>query len=181
MSSRASAARYARALFEIAVMESSAEEIERELTRAVELFQNHPGLNKALTTPGVPVKSKRAVLEALAERAAFPSPIGKLLLLLADRDRLALLPDLLDVFRERLMQQQQVVRAEITTATALPPDGAAKLQQRLGEATRRRVTVTTRVDPSIIGGVVARIGSTVYDGSVVAQLTKLRGKLADHR
>ncbi|MGH9201599.1 MAG: ATP synthase F1 subunit delta [Vicinamibacterales bacterium] len=179
MSSRASAARYARALFDVAVKESNPEQIEQELSVCVELLRGHPELQRLLTTPGVPVAGKRRVLQAVAERAAFSPPVGKLLLLLADRDRLGMLPDVLAMFRERLMEQQQVVRAEVTTATPLSPDGAAELQQRLNDTTGRRVTITTKVDPSIIGGVVARLGSTVYDGSVAAQLTRLRERLAE--
>ena len=181
MSSRVAASRYARALFDVALKESSPEQIERELATCLELLQGHSELKRVLTTPGVPAAGKRGVLKVLAERAGFSPPVSKVLLLLADRDRLALLPDLLEVFRERLMEQQQVVRAEVTTAAPLPPDGAAQLQQRLSDATDRRVTITTKVDPSIIGGVVARIGSTVYDGSVATQLTRLRGRLAEQR
>jgi F-type H+-transporting ATPase subunit delta len=181
VSSRVSAARYARALFDVAVKESNPEQVEQELAIALELLQGHPGLQTVLTTPGVPVAAKRGVIKALAERAGFSAPVSKLLLLLADRDRLALLPDLLEVFRERLMERQQVVRAEVITASPLSSDGAEKLQQRLSDATHRRVIITTKVDPSIIGGVVARIGSTVYDGSMAMQLTRLRERLAEHR
>lgn len=181
MISRASAARYARALFDVAMKEANPEQIERELSTSVEMLRSHKELQKVLTTPGVPAVVKRRLLQALTERSGFSSPLSKLLLLLADRDRLGLLPDLLDSFRERLMEEQQVVHAEVTTAGELPSDGAAKLQQRLSDVTRRRVTLTTRVDPSIIGGVVTRIGSTVYDGSVATQLARLKERLSERR
>jgi len=71
------------------------------------------------------------------------------------------------------------VQAEVTTATPLEPEQAAQLQQRLGTTIGRTVTLTTRVDPSLIGGMVARIGSTVYDGSVATQLTTLRQRLTE--
>ncbi len=99
------------------------------------------------------------------------------MLLLASRGRLALLPDLLEVYRERLMEHRNVMRAEVITATALSPERAAQLQQRLAAATGRVVTMTTKVDASIIGGVVTRIGSTVYDGSVATQLAKVKDRL----
>jgi len=72
-----------------------------------------------------------------------------------------------------------VVRAEITTATPLSADRAAQLRQRLAAATGRAVTMTTKVDASIIGGVITRIGRTVYDGSVAAQLAKFKDRLAE--
>jgi F-type H+-transporting ATPase subunit delta len=105
-------------------------------------------------------------------------PAHKLLLLLADRDRLGLAPQLLDVYRERLMEHQQVVRAEVTTAAPLSPERLAALQQKLASVTGRKIDMKTSVDPSIIGGVVTRIGSTVYDGSIASQLAKLREKLS---
>ena len=77
------------------------------------------------------------------------------------------------------MDHQQVVRAEVTTAVALPPDRVAALQQGLAAATGRQVQLEVRVDPSIVGGAVARIGSTVYDGSVTTQLEKLKQRLIE--
>jgi F-type H+-transporting ATPase subunit delta len=99
--------------------------------------------------------------------------------MLADRDRLVLLPDLLEIYRDRLMEHLKIVRAEITTAEPLPAQRASALQQRLAAATGRSVTLTTKVDPSIIGGMVTRIGSTVYDGSVATQLQAIRQRLVE--
>ena len=98
-------------------------------------------------------------------------------MLLASRGRLVLLPDLLEVYRERLMEHRNVLRAEVTTAVALSSERASQLQQRLAAATGRVVTMTTKVDESINGGVVTRIGSTVYDGSVAMRLAKVKDRL----
>ena len=102
----------------------------------------------------------------------------KVLLLLAERDRLALLPDLVELYRERLLDHQQVVRAEITTAEPLQGETETQLRDRLARATGRKVTLTTRVDPAILGGVVTRIGNIVYDGSLAAQLARMRDRLS---
>ena len=177
MPSRASAARYAKALFDVALKESDPAQVERDLAAFANLMSSNAELHGALTNPGVPVAGKRAIAETLATRLKAASPVRKLLLLLADRDRLAVVPDLLEVYRERLREHEQIVRAEITTAAPLSPDRAAQLQQRLAQATGRRVDITTNVDPAIIGGIVARIGSTVYDGSVATQLSKIRENL----
>ena len=105
--------------------------------------------------------------------------VRKLLILLAERDRLIILPDLLVSYRDRLMDYQKVVRAEVTTAVALAPERAQTIQQRLAEVTGRTVTLTTTIDAGLVGGMVARIGGTVYDGSVTTQLRKLKAKLAE--
>ena len=177
MPSRAAATRYARALFDVALKESDVAQVERDLAAFARLMSSNPDLQGALTNPAVPVAGKRAVTETLATRLAVASPVRKLLDLLAQRDRLAVVPDLLAVYRERLMEHQQIVRAEVTTASPLSPDRTAQIQQRLAQATGRHVEVTTSVDPAIIGGIVARIGSTVYDGSVATQLSKIRERL----
>ena len=177
MPSRASAARYARALFDVALKESDPAQVERDLAAFAALMSSNAELHGVLTNPGVPVTGKRAIAETLATRLNAASPVRKLLMLLAERDRLAIVPDLLDVYRERLREHQHVIRAEVTTSTALSPERTAQIQARLAKATGWNVDITTHVDPAIIGGMVARIGSTVYDGSVATQLAKIRESL----
>ena len=174
MSIRASAARYAKALLDVAIAESNPEQAERELAWFAGLTREHADLERVLLNPVVPAARKRAVVQELVTRASVSAPVSKLLLLLADRDRLALVPDLLDVYRERLREHRQVLNAEVTTATPLTPERAEALRQRLAAMTGRTVTLTTAVDPALIGGAVTRIGSTVYDGSVARQLDAIR-------
>ena len=124
------------------------------------------------------MQRKRAAVEELTRRAKVAPMLAKLLALLAGRDRLVLLPELLAAYRERLLDHLKIVRAEVTTAVTLSPDRAKAVEQSLARMTGRTVTLETRMDPSIIGGVVARIGSTVYDGSEATQLRKMREQLA---
>jgi F-type H+-transporting ATPase subunit delta len=176
---RAAAARYARALFDVVRKEGlDLDQVQRELTEVADLLRGNPALARALTNPAIPAARKRAVVEQLLERSPVVLPLGRLLLLLADRDRLIVLEDLTAAFRERVMDYQQVVRAEVTTAINLPADRVQALQQGLAGATGRKVQLEARVDPSIIGGAVTRIGSTVYDGSVTTQLQKLKERLS---
>ena len=178
MTLRASAARYARALLDVVIKErGNPEQVEQQLVAIVDLLAAHPELQRALTNPAVPVTGKRGVMQELTTRLGVTTPVAKLMLLLAVRDRLVLLPDLVAVYRERLMDHLQIVRAEVTTAVPLPQDRAAQLEKRLAEVTGRRVTMTAKVDPALIGGVVTRIGSTVYDGSVATHLQTMKQKL----
>ena len=177
MSTRASAARYARALLDVVIKEGNPEQVEQELSGFADLMTQNPALQKALTNPAVPVSGKRGLVKALASRLTLSPPLAKLLQLLADRDRLVLIPDLVAVYKDRLMDHRQVVRADVTTAEPLPDTTVSVLKQRLAQMTGRQVTMTTRVDPSIIGGVVAKVGSTVYDGSVASQLDRIKNRL----
>ena len=181
MSTRASAARYAKALFDVATAESTPEQTEKDLTVFSDLLRAHADLRMALVSPAVPAARKRGVVAQLLDRLQPSSPVRKLLLLLAERDRLELVPDLVAVYHERVMEHLRIVQAEVTTAAPLPPEQAAQLQQRLGTIIGRTVTLTTKVDPGVIGGMVTRIGSTVYDGSVATQLAALPQRLTQSR
>ena len=178
MTNKTAATRYARALLDVAIKENAdLDRIERELDSLVELFKQYPALAQALINPIVPVPRKRAAAAALTALVELMPMVSKLVALLADRDRLVLVPDLLAAYRERLQTHRNVIRADITTATPLPPERATAIEASLARATGRTVALTTSVDPSIIGGVVTRIGSTVYDGSVARQLEKIRARL----
>jgi len=180
MTNRTAATRYARALLDVAVKEKGdLQQIEAQLSDFVQLFQQHPTLERAMLNPAVPVPRKRAVIAELTRAAKVTPVLAKLIALLADRDRLVLLPDLLAAYRERLLDHLQVVRAEVTTAVALPADRAKAVEQSLTRMTGRTVTLKTRVDAAIIGGVIARIGSTVYDASVTRQLQRMKEKLIE--
>lgn len=181
MSTRASAARYARALLDIAVQESSPEQVERELAGFVDLVRQHAELTRVFDNPVVPASDKRAIVERVLEQSRPSQPTSKLLLLLAARGRLALIHEILAVYRELLLEHQHVVVAEVTTAEPLSLERAAALRERLATMTGWTVTMTTSVDTSIIGGVVTKIGSTVYDGSVATRLARLRDRLVERR
>ena len=180
MTNRTAAIRYARALLDVAVKErGDLQAIEAELSTFAALFKEHPTLEKVLLNPAVPVPRKRAAVAELVKAAGMSQVVTKLLVLLADRDRLVLLPDLLAAYRERLLDLQHVVRAELTTSVPLDGEREARIRESLARATGRTVNMTTRVDPSLIGGMVARLGSTVYDASVATQLQKMRERLIE--
>ena len=179
MTNRTAATRYARALLDVAVKEKAdLDQVERELASVVDLFTQHKALEQALLNPVVPVPRKRAAMDAVTSRAKLLPIVTKLLGLLAERDRLVLLPDVLAAYRDRLLDHRNVVRAEITTTTTLPSDRVKAIEASLARASGRAVTLSVKVDPEIIGGVVTRIGSTVYDGSVTRQLQRMKEKLS---
>jgi F-type H+-transporting ATPase subunit delta len=179
MSLRTSATRYAKALLEVAIRESDPAQIERQLADIVGAMSEHRELRRVLTNPAVPQHARVGVVRALVDRAGAEPPLAKLLAMLAERGRLELLPDLLDVYRERLLAHGNVVRAAITAAAPLAEDKVKALEQRLGGLTGKQVRLTVDVDPSLLGGVVARIGSTVYDGSIRTQLQKIKQQLIE--
>ena len=175
MANHAAAMRYARALRDVSERQGELERVEREVSAFVALVDEHPMLSKSLLNPAVPAGPKRSVVLALFERAGDHSEITvRLLTLLAERNRLALLPEILEAYRDQLMERRGIVRARITTATPVPDERVQQISQRLETATGKQVIIEPGVDPSVIGGVVTQIGSTVWDGSIASHLARLR-------
>jgi F-type H+-transporting ATPase subunit delta len=101
--------------------------------------------------------------------------------MLADRDRLALLPAVTAAFDERVRRERHVLQAEVVTAVPLPDAQRAALSGALRRAAGSELTITEKVDPAIIGGVIARVGSLVFDGSVTRQLERMKQRLLEER
>jgi F-type H+-transporting ATPase subunit delta len=181
VTAKTAANRYARALFDVGVKEhADLQAIEQQLAAFVDLIRQHATLEKVLFNPAVPAPRKRAAVAALVKGAGFLSMVEKLLVLLGGRDRLVLLPDLLAAYRDRLLDHQNIVRADVATAAPLAPDRSNAIERSLARVTGRTVRLSTRVEPALIGGIVARVGGTVYDASVSMQLQKMRQKLVEN-
>ena len=177
MTNRAAATRYARALLEVSHTDSDPEQVERDLSGFVELMTSHPQLGDSLVNPGIPLAIKRSLMAELLPRlGSIAAPAHRLLVLLADRDRLLLLEEILEEYRDRLMQLGGVVRVRITTSSELLPERVTAIATTLENATGKKVEVETRVDSALLGGMVTQIGSTVYDGSVSGHLERLRSR-----
>lgn len=180
MTPGAAAGRYARALFDVLLKEGlDVEQAQADVQQFADLFAREP-LAQILGNPAIPVTKKKGLAAALVERAGqVPPPLAKLIVILAEKDRLSLLPGIARAYAERVMDHLKVVRGEVTTAVPLSADTLRVLEQGLARATGRKVMLEARVDPSIIGGVVTRLGSTVYDGSVTTQLQKMKQSLIE--
>jgi F-type H+-transporting ATPase subunit delta len=180
LTARAISRQYAHALFDVAEKSRQTERIGREVAEFASLLRSNGELAAALTSPAIPPARKRAVVEALLQAAAPVSPeVGRFLVLLADRDRLAHLDGIVEAFDERAREAARVAHAEITTPAPLDDETRQRLVRALGAAVGRDVRVTERVDPSLVGGFAARVGSVVFDGSVRRQLERLREQLLE--
>ena len=179
MSTRTASTRYAKALLDVAASDAEAAAIDRDLAGLSALMHGNRELDQALTSPSVPAAGKRRIAAAIAERLGLAATSRRLLDLLAERDRLGQLDEVLAVYRERLLDRQRIQRAEVRSATPLSPEVTAALEARLSAVTGSTVKVEATVDPTLIGGVMATVGSTVYDGTVKTQLEKLRKQLVE--
>jgi F-type H+-transporting ATPase subunit delta len=178
VSVQSSARRYAQALHQVATRNGSIEAVSRDLASLLQALDAHADLDAVFRTPLVAPRRKRALVEALLSSApGTTGEVSRLLLLLAERDRLAVLREIAAAYDARVNAAGRMASAEIVTAVPLDRGRQTQLAQALGHATGQHVTITNTIDPSIVGGVVARVGGVVYDGSVVRQLERMRQKL----
>ena len=180
MNERGDAARYARELFDVSWRHGQAETVATELETIVDATRDYAPQVRPLFHPLVPKARKLETIRRFSQTLGVSKPTAVLLEALAQHYRLELLGEISRAFRERLNDKQGIVRAEVTTAVPLAAEQADALARRLTDVTGRQVTLKTRVDPSIIGGVVAEVDSTVYDGSVTRQLARMRQKLVEN-
>ena len=140
-------------------------------------LQGSPELVNALVTPAVPGSRKRAVVGRIADVLKLSQIPRNFLFVLVDHRRIAALSDIIQSFEIVIDERLGFARAEIASATELSDEQQAALTARLEQMTGKRMRSRFSVDPSLIGGVMARIGSTVYDGSVRGQLELLERRL----
>lgn len=178
---RSLARRWARALFDVVVAEAQAGAPARlgsELDQLVRLMTSHGELAQALSDPRLRPEARRGIVLAIARRAGASELLLRLLGLLAQRDRLALLPALAAAYRERLNEESGILAAEVASAVPLAATQHEALGQALSSALGQKVAFEPRVDPELLGGVVVKVAGRSFDGSVRSQLESLRRRLA---
>ncbi len=164
---------YATAMFEVARVEGSLDEVEDELFRFARTLEGNDELRSVLTDDAVPAERRRAVVaDLLGDRA---SPVtANLVSLVVGAGRARDLPAIIDRLVQRAAAEHDKVVAEVRSAVALDEDQRERLAEALSRATGKSVEVKVVVDPSVLGGLVARVGDTVIDGTVRTRLDQLR-------
>jgi F-type H+-transporting ATPase subunit delta len=170
---------YAKAIFELARERQEADAVEDELRRVAELVGRDAELGAVLARPWVSQAAKRRIAAELGVRLEL-SRLGRdFLALVAAQGRADHLGAIADAYREMLDAERGRVRARVRTAVALTDADRAALAMRLGRALGgKQVLIEDVVDPGLLGGFVAEVGSLTVDGSLDAQLERLRERLA---
>ena len=172
------ARRYARALLDVSTEAHATDQIAEQLAALSSAVSGSADLRDLLANPAYTRANRRAVLESVASALGANHPaLHNLLLLLIDRDRTPYLPDITRIFRSLADARAGRVRGQVTSAVPLPSDALTKLAKALEQVTQRKVVLETKVDPSLIGGVAAQVGSVLYDGSIRTQLEEMRRQL----
>lgn len=177
MSLQGVARRYAVALAEVVTSRGETQDIKDELAAWEALMQANPQLVEVFRHPTIPHEQKRGVLSELIKRSRIHPSTANFLQILLQNHRLADLSEINRQFTQELDRRAGVVNAQVTTARPVSTQAQEALRSRLMKLTGSKVRLEFGVDAELIGGVVTRIGSTLYDGSVRGQLQQLKQKM----
>jgi F-type H+-transporting ATPase subunit delta len=169
--------RYARALADVIIERRETDEVVKELIDFERIMSEHPQLRDVFASPVIATERKRAVLDELLARLDLRQTTANFLRLLLDNSRLHDLDQMMNALSRELDTRMNIVSAEVTTAREIGQQEKAAMQSQLKAATGKEVRLQFRTDPAIIGGVVTRIGSLVYDGSIKNQLAQMKKRL----
>ena len=178
MSLQTVARRYAAALADVTIERREEREVQTELDQWGAMIEANPHLKEIFSNPTVAYDQKRKVVEDLISRSRVRDTTASFLRVLLKNQRIAQLRDIAERYGQVLDERAGVVAANVITARPIPEELKNSLHEALVAATGRKVRLSFTTDESIIGGMVARIGSTVFDGSVQNQLERLSESLS---
>jgi F-type H+-transporting ATPase subunit delta len=167
---------YAEALFEIAKAEGNLETVEDELFKVARTVEANDDLRTTLTDPSIPIARRQTVIETLLGGRAAPITTA-LVTFVVGAGRSRNLPEIIDKMVARAAQERREAVAEVRTAYPVDDDRLQQLGEALSRTTGKHVSVKVIIDPAVMGGMVARIGDTVIDGSIRNRLEQLRESL----
>lgn len=178
MSSQTVARRYASALADVVVERNEADVVQAEVSAWVKMITENSTLLEAFSNPTVGYEQKQNLVNELITRTKVRPTTASFLRTLLKNQRLAELPEIYGKLTQILDERAGIVSAEIVSARPIPESVKALLEEKLSKLTRKKASLTYATDESLLGGIVTRVGSTIYDGSVRSQLMRLRDELA---
>jgi F-type H+-transporting ATPase subunit delta len=170
--------RYARAIMDLATTAKIADKVGADLRGLAAAYKTEPQLGDVLGNASYPKAKRRAIVDALLTRLGAQPLTKTFLNLLLDKERLAVVPDIAREVDAMIEARAGRVHAEVTSATALSPAQLTQLTATLEKLSGKKIVLAKKEDPSLLGGVVAKVGDVVYDGSLRTQLRVLREQLA---
>lgn len=169
--------RYARALADVVARTGDYREVLRELEDFLAVYRQSAELRDVFDTPAVPLEEKAKVLEAILTRLGTSKLAGNLLRIILSNYRMRQLEEIVQAFERIANQRLGVVQVKVFSAEALPETARRAVSSRFGEVTGKRVDVEFHREEELLGGILAQIESTVYDGSVRGHLQRIRQRL----
>jgi F-type H+-transporting ATPase subunit delta len=169
---------YANALADVALEQGAAEAVLKQLNDFGDTFEASAELRNFFSSPSVTREAKQAVIEKIISRMRATKILRNFLFIIADRQRMHALPEIVTAFQEVIRQRQGIAEAEISSAAELNAAQKKEFQKMLERLTGKKVEPKYSLDTALLGGAVVRIGDTIYDGSLRNRLNGLRARLA---
>ena len=171
------ARRYAKALFAVGKEDGKFEEYNDALQGLAGVYASDVGLADSLTNPLYPMDVRSKVMEGIVASIGVDKIMSNFLNLLVEKKRAEVLPEIAEEFQIMVDEEQNVSHGSVVSAVELSDELQAKVQATLEKLTGKKVELTTSVDPSIIGGVIAKVGDLELDGSIKTQLASLKDSI----
>jgi len=168
--------RYATALID-SLYPDKAEAGLRQLQEFAALLTEQPDSRRFLENPAMAGDRRKRILKEIAGALGFERRVANFISILADRNRLPILEEIVKEYQRLMDKRLGIVRARVTSARSLDPAQQQELVRKLEQITGKQVRMEVATDPSLIGGVVAQVGTTIYDGSVRRQLQAFKARL----
>ncbi len=168
------AKRYAKALFAVGQEENALDAYATTLNELAGLYVSHPEVADALCNPMYPLDVRGKVVEELSKSLGISAIMGNFLKLLVQKKRADVMPEIAESFQALVDAERNICQGTVVSATELSSELADKVKATLEKITGKQVVISTTVDPSIIGGIVAKVGDLVLDGSIRSQLAGLK-------
>ncbi|MGA9526212.1 MAG: ATP synthase F1 subunit delta [Myxococcaceae bacterium] len=172
------ARRYARALIDVAAEGNKLDRFGEQLQTFVSALQQSRELNDVMVNPAYGRTERHAIVDGVTKLLGGVDPeVVSFFRLLVDRNRMIFLPDIARMFRDLADARAGRIRGKVVSAVPLAPESLQKIADGLRGITERNVVLESKVDPQILGGISAQVGSVLYDGSLRTQLEEMRRKL----
>lgn len=174
------AGRYAQALFDLAKDSNATETVAKDLTTFEDMIHESDDLRRFLRSPAISTEDQIAALDTLLNRAGIAGMAAKFLKLVAQKNRLFAVADMIRDFHKLNDNEKGVARAEVTVAEPLKEAHQLALKDALASvAGSRGVSMSVKVDPSIIGGMIVKLGSRMMDSSLRTKLNMIRTRMKE--
>ncbi len=171
------ARRYAKALFAVGKEEGKFEQYNDALQGLAELYGSGAELADALTNPLYPLDVRKKVMEGIVASMGVEKIMANFLNLLVEKKRAGILPEIAEQFQAMVDEEKNISHGSVVSAVELDKELQAKVQATLEKLTGKKVELTTSVNPSIIGGIIAKVGDLELDGSIKTQLASLKDSI----
>jgi F-type H+-transporting ATPase subunit delta len=172
------ARRYAKAVMDLAAAKGLVDKVGHDLRALAAAYKAQPELASVLANSSFARAKRKAILDAVLARLGAHELVKTTLALLLDKERMAYVPDISREIDAMIEARAGKVAAEVTSAVELTPVQVAQITAKLELLAGKKIVLTRKVDPTLLGGVVARVGDVVYDGSARTQLATLKDQLA---